>query len=74
MKPRILGLLAGLASLGFAWWLLRQPHSSRELFLCMIAWVLGFWVATGIRRSLPESQVGGPDGERDEEDEEEEEA
>ncbi len=49
MKPRILGLLAGLASLGFGWWLLDQPHTSRELLLCMVAWVLGFWVATGIR-------------------------
>ena len=49
MKPRLLGLLAGLASLGFGWWLIAQPHSSREIFLCMVAWVLGFWVASGIR-------------------------
>ena len=49
MKPRSLGLLAGLGSLGFAWWLLAQPHTSRELFLCMLAWVLGFWVASGLR-------------------------
>lgn len=56
MKPRWLGLLAGLASIGFGWWLLAQPHSSRELFLCMVAWVLGFWVATGIRgRPGPEA-------------------
>ena len=53
MKPRLLGVLAGLASLGFAWWLLEQPHTSRELFLCMVAWVLGFWVATGIRGGGP---------------------
>ena len=51
MKSRLLGLLAGLASLGFGWWLLDQPHTSRELFLCMVAWVLGFWVAAGIRGS-----------------------
>jgi hypothetical protein len=51
VKPRLLGLLAGLASLGFGWWLLDQPHTSRELFLCMVAWVLGFWVAAGIRGS-----------------------
>ncbi len=53
MKPRYLGILAGLASLAFGYWLLEQPHSSRELFLSMIAWVLGFWVATGIRGSPP---------------------
>lgn len=68
MKPRYLGLLAGLASLGFGWWLLAQPHSSRELFLCMIAWVLGFWVATGIRRSLPEVEEPEDEWDEDEED------
>jgi hypothetical protein len=56
MKPRILGLLAGLASLGFAWWLLAQPHTSRELFLCMLAWVLGFWVASGLRDRSDEEE------------------
>lgn len=49
MKPRLLGLLAGLASLGFGYWLVDRPHTSRELLLCAVAWVLGFWVATGIR-------------------------
>ncbi len=49
MKPRFLGVLAVLGSLGFAWWLLSGPHSSRELFLSMVAWVLGFWVASGLR-------------------------
>lgn len=67
MKPRYLGILAGLASLAFGYWLLEQPHSSRELFLCMIAWVLGFWVATGIRGSRPVEY------DYDEEEEEEEE-
>ena len=67
MKPRWLGLLAGLASLGFGWWLLDQPHTSRELFLCMVAWVLGFWVATGIRGS-----AGGDGAATGEEDPEEE--
>lgn len=49
MKPRFLGLLAVLASLGFGAWLIDQPHSSRELLLVMVGWVLGFWVATGLR-------------------------
>ena len=56
MKPRLLGVLAGLASLGFGWWLLDQPHTSRELFLSMLAWVLGFWVASGIRASAAGSE------------------
>jgi hypothetical protein len=67
VKPRILGLLAGLASLGFGWWLLDQPHTSRELFLCMVAWVLGFWVATGLRGSFPLENGGEDDlGDEDE--------
>ena len=64
MKPRLLGLLAGVGSLGFAWWLLAQPHTSRELFLCMLAWVLGFWVASGLRDRTGEE--AGADEEEDE--------
>lgn len=67
MKPRILAVLAGLASLAFAWWLLQGPHTSRELFLCMIAWVLGFWVASGVRGSAP---AAGDEDAWEEEDEE----
>jgi hypothetical protein len=63
VKSRFLGVLAGFASLGFAWWLLGQPHTSRELFLCMVAWVLGFWVASGIRGSRA---AQGGRGEEDE--------
>ena len=51
VKPRFLAFLAVLASLGFGYWLIATPHSSRDIFLCMVAWVLGFWVATGIRSS-----------------------
>jgi len=64
MKPRFLGLLAGAASLAFAWWLLAEPHTSRELLLCMVAWVLGFWVASGLR-----DRAGDGDGGTEEEDE-----
>ena len=69
MKPRVLGLLAGLASVGFGWWLIDEPHTSRELWLCMVAWVLGFWVATGIRGSVPEA--GDDNGEEEEGEEDE---
>ena len=62
-----LAFLAFVASLGFGYWLITAPHSSRELYRCLIAWVLGFWVATGIRRS---QAVGDPDGEDEWEDEE----
>jgi hypothetical protein len=72
VKPRYLGILAGLASIAFGYWLLEQPHSSRELFLCMIAWVLGFWVATGIRGSRP-VEYDDYDEEEDEEEGEEDE-
>lgn len=58
--------MAGLASLGFGYWLITEPHTSRELFLCMVAWVLGFWVATGIRGSDPYA-----DGFEEEEEQEE---
>ena len=67
MKPRLLGLLAGLASLGFGWWLLDQPHTSRELFLCMVAWVLGFWVASGLRGGASGDLEDDPDFAGDEE-------
>lgn len=66
MKPRILAFAAGLASLGFAWWLLDSPHTSRELLLCMVAWVLGFWFASGLRGSA------APDAEGEDWEEEEE--
>ena len=72
MKPRWLGLLAGLASLGFGWWLLDQPHTSRELFLCMVAWVLGFWVASGLRGGdsgdLEDDSAFEGDGDEEEDD------
>lgn len=72
MKPRFLAFLAFVASLGFGYWLITEPRSSRELYLCLIAWVLGFWVATGIRRS---QAVGDPDDDDDDwEDEEDEDA
>lgn len=68
MKPRFLGVLAALASAGFGWWLVRGPHTSRELLLVMVAWVLGFWVATGIRS--PRQPAGEEWVEEDDEDEE----
>ena len=62
------GILAGLTSILFAWWLIDQPHTSRELFLSMVAWVLGFWVASGLRRSAAAREDPIAD-EQDEEDE-----
>jgi hypothetical protein len=67
VKPRWLGLLSGLASLGFAYWLVAGEHTSRELLLAMVAWVLGFWVATGIRRHG--SEVWEADSDEDPDDE-----
>lgn len=65
MKPRFLGFLAALGSLGFAVWLLGRPHTTRELFLCMIAWVLGFWVASGLRPIVAAEPDEDPDEDED---------
>jgi len=73
VKPRLLGWLAGLASLGFAYWLIKEPHTSRDLLLAMVAWILGFWVATGIRRAELMPPGEDDDWEEDWDDEEEEE-
>jgi len=68
-----LGALAVLASIGFGWWLIEEPHSSRELLLAMVAWVLGFWVAAGVRppagrveRHLEEGGEGDDDWDEEE--------
>jgi hypothetical protein len=72
LKPRFLGFLAFVASLVFGYWLITEPHSSRELYLCLVAWLLGFWVATGIRGSqaagTPDDEDDGDDWEEDDED------
>ena len=68
MKPRLLGLLAGLSSLGFGWWLIAQPHTSREIFLCMVAWVLGFWVASGVRGPAGPASPEDPEAAEDDPD------
>jgi hypothetical protein len=72
LKPRFLGFLAFVASLAFGYWLITEPHSSRELYLCLAAWLLGFWVATGIRRSqdsgTPDDADDPDDWEEDDED------
>jgi len=69
VKPRFLAFLAVLGSLGFGYWLIRTPHSSRELFLCMLAWILGFWVATGIRSSRANPDPDFDDDWQDDDDE-----
>ena len=68
MKPRVLAFLAVLASVAFGWWLLDAEHTTRELFLCMVAWVLGFWVASGLRGRPALDEADHEDWEPDEDD------
>lgn len=76
MKPRWLGIIAALVTAGLGYWLITQPHTSRELLLVMVAWLLGFWVASGIRSPAPvvdkevDDEESDEEGEFDEEDDE----
>ncbi len=74
VKSRFLAFLAVVASLGFGYFLIEEPHSSRELLLCGIAWILGFWVATGIRSSRAIEDPDDDDSWEYEEDDEDEDA
>jgi hypothetical protein len=70
MKPRFFTWLAAIASATFAYWLLEDEASDRELWLVACAWLLGFWLASGIRSTNSPHDAAE---EWDEEDEEEEE-
>ncbi len=78
MKPHFLVLLSGVLTLGFGYWLAEESRDSREIWVSMGAWVLGFWFASSIlrlSRSNRDSDSAGsdPDDEDYEDDEEEEE-
>jgi hypothetical protein len=72
VKPRLLAFLAFVTSLGFGYWLIATSHGSRELYLCLVAWLLGFWLASGLRRS-PSAEEPEDDDEWEEWDDEEDE-
>ncbi|MBW2389711.1 MAG: hypothetical protein JRG89_14930, partial [Deltaproteobacteria bacterium] len=48
MKPRFLVLLAGIFTLGFGYWLAEESRDTREIWVSMGAWILGFWFASSI--------------------------
>ena len=74
MKRPFLVLLAVLASVGFGVWLVRTPHSLREILTACGAWVLGFWVAAALqargRRLDPDDEESWDDEGVEDDDEE----
>ena len=70
MKPRFLVLLSGILTLGFGYWLAEESRDSREIWVSIGAWILGFWFASSIlARSDPKSDDDDDDLEEEEEDE-----
>lgn len=48
MKPRYLAWLAGLASLAYAFWLVRASREDLDIWIGLGGWLLGFWFAASI--------------------------
>lgn len=48
MKPAWLIVVSALASGAFAIWVVRQGRDDREIWIALIAWLLGFWFASRI--------------------------
>ena len=74
MKPRFLVLLSGIFSLGFGYWLAEESRDTREIWVSMGAWILGFWFASsilGFSHPDPESELDDEDEEDDEYEDEE---
>ncbi|MFT5441481.1 MAG: hypothetical protein ACI8W3_000522 [Myxococcota bacterium] len=61
MRSRSLVLLSGTVTLGLGYWLSEASRDSREIWLTMGAWILGFWFAGGL--------LGGSSDEAEDEDE-----
>ena len=78
MKPLTLGLLAGLGTILFGLWLMEFGRDDREVWVSIGAWLLGFWVASGITnrndsgdREEPEEDDSDADDDWDEDADEE---
>lgn len=48
MKPHFFVLLSGVLTLGFGYWLAENSRDTREIWVSMGAWILGFWFASSI--------------------------
>ena len=75
MRSRSLVLLSGTATLGLGYWLSEASRDSREIWLTMGAWILGFWFAGGLLGGASDDakdEDDVEDYEYDEADEEEE--
>jgi len=79
MKSRPLALFSGSLTLGLGYWLAESSRDAREIWLTLVAWVLGFWFASNLLGDpRPEPAAADAeayedeDGDTDEADEEEE--
>lgn len=78
MKHRAFVLLSGVLTLGLGYWLAEHSRDSREIWLTMGAWILGYWFASGLlarpKKTDDEDEDKGDKGDEEEyEDEEDEE-
>ena len=48
MKPHFFVLLSGVLTLGFGYWLAENSRDTREIWVSMGAWILGFWFASSL--------------------------
>ncbi len=70
MKSRPLALFSGSLTLGLGYWLAESSRDAREIWLTLIAWVLGFWFASnllGEPRERVEEPAADDDGTEEEE-------
>ncbi len=66
MKSRPLALFSGTITLGLGYWLAESSRDAREIWVALIAWVLGFWFASNLLGDPPaESPVEAEDDEGD---------
>jgi len=74
MKPRYVAWLAGLASLAYAFGLVRASRDDLEIWIGLGGWLIGFWFAASIlnlRRR--DEEKGDPEEDPDEDWDEDEE-
>jgi hypothetical protein len=71
MKPGYLVAAALLGTLGFGYWIVAFGRGEREIWIALGGWLLGFWLASGIRGSMAEAGAeADEETEWEEEDEE----
>jgi len=71
MKSRTFTLLSGSLTLGFGYWLAEQSRDSREIWISLGAWILGFWFASSLLAEPRPSEASRVRDEADEVDDDE---